>query len=342
MLALWGCTSAEKKEESNSPVVDENSEQIHDTYVPSTEQDSALAAINLKIREDINNPELYVERSDIYLEIGQTADAIDDLDRAFRIDSTNLKVLMAQADLFTRGGRIEASMRILERARKFHPEHSDLYVRMAELLLIGKNYKESLKYADLAVKYDIYNAKAYYIKAYNFLETGDTSRAISSFQTSIEQNPDYYDGYLQLGLLYSSLHNPLAIDYFNNALEVRPNDRDALYAKGMFQQNHDLLNEAMQTYTQAMKAHPDFREAYYNMGYLHMFYLQLYSEALKYFTQAIEADPQYYQAYYNRGYSFELMGDIGNAEKDYRKSLEIKPDYTMAAQGLERLKDGPQ
>lgn len=321
----------EKKEEK---VVEKK--RIHDDST-TDEQDSLLEIINQKIREDINNPELYVERSDLYLEIGDMNSAIKDIDRAIRLDSTNFRTMMAQADIFTKAGRLESSMNILEKAKELYPEESDLYVRMAEIYLIAKNNKESLKAADLAVKHDIYNEKAYFIKAYNFLELRDTSRAISSFRTAVEQNPDYYEGYLQLGLLFSAMNNPLAIDYFNNALDVRPNDKDALYARGMFEQEHEMLNEAMKTYTQAIKAHPDFREAYYNMGYLHMFYLKLYSEALQYFDQAIQADPKYYQAYYNRGYSFELMGDINNAAIDYKKALQIQPDYTLAAQGLERV-----
>ena len=131
-----------------------------------------------------------------------------------------------------------------------------------------------------------------------------------------------------MGLLYSELEN---------ALEVRPNDKDALYSKAMYEQEHDMLNEAMASYTQAIKAHPDFREAYYNMGFLHMYYLKLYRQGLNYFDQAVQVDPMYYQAYYNRGYSFELLGDINNAAKDYRKALSIKPDYNLAAQGLDRV-----
>ena len=70
-----------------------------------------------------------------------------------------------------------------------------------------------------------------------------------------------------------------------------------------------------------------------------MFYLKLYREATRYFTDAVEVDPQYYQAYYNRGYSFELMGDVGNAKKDYQYALSIQPDYTMAAKGLSRVNE---
>ena len=337
-MLLLACQTAENTEgQSGNTTTEASVEQIEQQVDPN---DSALQVVNQKIRENLENPELYVDRSDIYFQMGDIDAGIKDLDRAIRLDSTNLKTLMAQAKFFTKRGRVEAAKRILEKAKGFHPEESEIYVLLGELHLIAKDYENALKNADLAVKYDIYNDKAYFVKAYTFLELGDTSKAISSFQTSVEQNPDYYNGYLQLGLLYTELDDPLALDYFNNALAVKPNDKDALYAKGMYEQEHELYNEAMQSYTQAIKAHPDFREAYYNMGFLHMYYLKLYREGLNYFNQAVEVDPNYYQAYYNRGYSFELLGDIGNAAKDYRKALSIKPDYTLAAKGLERVTTG--
>ena len=231
------------------------------------------------------------------------------------------------------------SERILDKANRLYPENSEVHEKYSKIYLIGKNNSKSLQYADLAIKYDIYNPEAYYLKGYNFFELGDTSKAISSYRTAIEQNPDYFDPYLQLGVIFSQKNDPLALEYFKNAIEVKPSDKVALYSKAMYEQEHEMYNEAMQTYHDAIELHPDFKEAYHNLGYIHLFYLKLYRESQQYFTKAVEIDPRYIQAYYNRGYSFELLGDIGNAEKDYKYALSIDPTYDLAAQGLTRLKN---
>ena len=192
IFALIACQSDEKKTENTESQNTESTESVDNSAV--LRNDSALEVINQKIREDLENPELYVDRSELYFEAGDNQSGIQDLDRAFRLDSTNLKTMMAQAKFFTKGGRLEAAKRVLEKAKKYHPEDSDVHVMLAELFLIGKDYDNSLKNADLAVKYDMYNNKAYFIKAFTFLEIGDTTKAISSFQTSVEQNPDYYEG----------------------------------------------------------------------------------------------------------------------------------------------------
>lgn len=337
ITVIWGCNSAPQKEEKLQTESQTESESLVEKQELSPEADSVFDEINQRIRKDINNPDLYLERSRLYELVGDEKAAVEDINRALKIDSTYLNTMIAQADFLIKRGELRTSLAILENAKSIHPEQSIIYTKIAELYLVARNFEESLKNADLAVKYDQFNAKAYYLKGFNFAELGDTAKAISSFQTAVEQNPDDFESYMQLGLIHTAKDDPLALDYLKNALEVRPESQEAKYAIGMYQQEHEMYNEAMKTYTDAIKMHPNFREAHYNLGYVLMYYLQLYRDATHHFTDAIEVDPRYYQAYYNRGYCFELMGDVNNAAKDYRKALEIQPDYDLAAKGLSRV-----
>ena len=69
-------------------------------------------------------------------------------------------------------------------------------------------------------------------------------------------------------------------------------------------------------------------------------YFQKYDIAIDYYTRAIELSPLYYTAIYNRGLCFEKLGDLKNAENDFRKTLKIKSDYDYAALALERVLKG--
>jgi len=304
----------------------------------SQDLNARLTAINEKIRGDLKNPDLYIKRSSIYSELSDEVAALEDLNRAFGIDSTYLPTLLAQADFILKRGQITVSMAVLEKAQKLYPESSSVYTKMGEVYLVAKNLEKALKSADEAIRYDKFNAQAYYVKGYTFLEMGDTAKAISSYQTAVEQDPDHFDAFLELGLIHLEMNDPLALDYLKNALKIKPTEKRALYSKGMYEQEHKMYNEAIQTYTDAVKAHPNFREAHHNLGYVHMYYLKLYKEATMYFTRAIKVDPNYYEAIYNRGYCLELMGDIRNSEKDYVLALSINPSYDLAAKGLSRLR----
>lgn len=332
---LFSCQeSTENKQKAEEPVL----EQEQGLVLQDSVQEK-LESINLSIRQNVNNANLYLQRAELYSNIGDYQSAAADVERAQSIDSTSAEVYLTSAKIYSKIGELTKVKESLEKGLRINPENSELHTELGELYLYVKNNKKSMEHADKAIRYDIYNADAYYLKGFNFLEMGDTVRAISSFQTTVEQDPNYIDAYLQLGLIYSMKNDPIALDYIQNVLEIDSNHKEALYTYAMYAQSHEMYNEAIQTYTKLTKAHPDFREAYYNLGYIHMYYLQLYRQATFHFSDAIDADPNYFQAYYNRGYCYELMGDIRNAAIDYRKALEVKPDYDLAAKGLTRVEE---
>lgn len=55
-----------------------------------------------------------------------------------------------------------------------------------------------------------------------------------------------------------------------------------------------------------------------------------YEEAIKDFSKAIKAKPDYVDAYFNRGIAYEQLGAIEKAIKDYGKVVKIKPGMNEA------------
>jgi len=332
------CNPNEKNAETTVKSEENTTKKQVENSTTSTESISLLK-LNQAIVKDANNQDLYLERAKLHESLGNDQAAFEDINRAFLIDSTYLETILAQADFVGKRGQLELGMNILNKGEALYPEAANLYTKKAELFLIGRNFSEALKHADFAVKFDPYLAHAYYLKGFCFLEMGDTAKAISSHQTAVEQDPEYLESYLELGYIFSLKDDPLSLAYYQNALEVEPDNKRVLYSKGMYEQEHELYNEALESYHKAIAVDSSFKEAYFNLGFVHMFYLELYSESLKYFSKAMEIDPNYYQAFYNRGYAFELMGDIKNAETDYRQALKIKSDYDLAANGLSRVQE---
>ncbi|HRS53487.1 MAG TPA: tetratricopeptide repeat protein [Bacteroidales bacterium] len=183
------------------------------------------------------------------------------------------------------------------------------------------------------------------MRGMTYKDMGDTNKAIKSLTEAVQIDQNNYEAYLYLGILYAGRKNPLAIEYYKNALNIKPAIPEALYNLGLFYQETGDYDKAIQTYTMitTQNINPDspqyifLKHAYYNMGYINLQYTQLYMQAVKHFTSAINIDPYFVEAYYNRGYSYELMGDVIKARKDYEKALKIRVNYDMALQGLNRL-----
>jgi tetratricopeptide (TPR) repeat protein len=138
-------------------------------------------------------------------------------------------------------------------------------------------------------------------------------------------------------MLYSARKNPLAVEYLNTAITLRPMALEPYYQLALFFQENSDVQKAIITYESILKIDPLHQFSLYNLGYINLVYLEDFVKGAEYFTQVIELNPQYTEAYYNRGYCYELSGKTDLARKDYQKTLEISANFQKAIEGLNRL-----
>jgi tetratricopeptide (TPR) repeat protein len=302
--------------------------------------DSVLIAFNERIKKNPNDANVYHERALYYFEEKNNVDAaLADMGRVFAVDTLTAKYFITLADLYLAkrmAGNVKAS---LNKAIEIDAKNVAAITKLAELNLYIKDYNACLKAADDVLKIDVHNPRAYFIKGIAFKELGDSTKAVSSFQTVIEQDPDYYNAYVELGLLYSSIKNPVALDYFNNALNINPKSIEVYYGIGMFAQETGNYNKAIEAYNTILKIDSTYNDAHFNLGYIHLVYLKDYPKAVLYYSNNIKFHPTNFEAYYMRGMSYQKMNDKQNAEADYRKALGIYPQYEPAALALGNLID---
>lgn len=316
----------------------ENGNTNGNDAVPVDSTAAGLSAINKKILGDPNNPDLYHERAKYQFEKSKDVDAaLADMARALMLDSTKASYFLTLSDLYFTVNKTGNAKAALEKAVEAEPENVDALLKLAELYLYVRKYQESIDHINRALKIDQYNAKGYFMKGMNYKEIGDTTLAISSMETAVEQDPEYYAAYIQLGILHAAKKNPLAESYYNNALKISPRSTEAMYNKGKFYQDMGNWNAAIQTYNDLLKIDPNFKYAHFNLGVIHLVNLKVYDQALKHFDTAILVDSQYKEAYYGRGTTFQAMGDIKRAAADYQQALTIDPNYEPALIALKNL-----
>ena len=306
----------------------------------STSADSLppeLAGITKMIEAQPDNASLYNDRAVIYLNRKEPDKALNDATRAVALDSDNPAWYRTLSDVYFMQGKIQKCRETLNKALEKNEKDTESLLKLAELFFYMKDYPKTFEYTQKALDIDKLTAKADFINGMAYKDLGDTAKAVKCFQFAIEKDQEYYHAYMQLGLIFSARHNPLAGDYFNNAIRLNPSSIEAYYALGMFMQEHGEYNKAIEAYTKILALDPKYKTAHYNLGYIHLVHLQVFDVAAKHFTNAIACDPNYTEAYYNRGYCYELMGDVTNARKDYEKALKIRPNYMKAVDGQNRL-----
>lgn len=296
-----------------------------------------LTEINQKIKNNPNDASAYNARAEYYINNNFINEAAKDANKAIQLDPNNSKYYITLSSIFLITGKVASSRSVLEKALSLNPEDTEVLLKLGELYLYIKDYKKTNEYINQALEINKFNPKIYFLRGYIKMETGDTLNAISDFQITVDQDQEFYEAYIQLGILYASQKNQIAVDYYNNALNIVPNSIEAYYNLAMFYQNTDEYNKALETYTTILAIDTKFKYAYFNMGFIQLEYLGVYNVAIQSFTDAIKCDPEYAEAYFNRGLAFETLGDIINARKDYEKSLQIRRNYQKAINGLNRL-----
>jgi serine/threonine-protein kinase len=139
-------------------------------------------------------------------------------------------------------------------------------------------------------------AEAQWFRCYPTKDPQWLKRATESSRQAELRNPDLAPVHTIVGaILANSGLYELAEAEFRRAIELDPNNADALRRLGLAYQSNNQLNEA-----------------------------------LDYFQRAVQVDPQYYRSYQTLGTFYVRRGDYGEAVKVYQKMVEVAPDEAVA------------
>ena len=309
------------------------SEETNTSESAPTGLDGITALINI----DTSNAILYQQRAMIYLSQRDHNKAMRDMLAAIQLDPGNASYLLTLSDIYLSMGLLDNCAESLNKALELDPENTESMLKLSEIHLIRKNYREAIENADKAIVVDKSNPLPYFIKGYIFAEAGDTVNAIKNYLEAIDRNQEYYDAYMQLGLIYSTVGNRIAIDYFNNALNIDPQSIEAIYALAMFYQQAGDAENAIAAYNKLILLDPQNVYANYNLGYVHLVLMGDFEQAIDFFDKALALKPDYFEAIYNLGYCYELLGDYDMARNLYKDVLELEVNYEKAIAGLNRI-----
>ena len=270
---------------------------------------SKISFYTAKLTANPNDANAYWSRGNLEMQIKSLGPALGDLTKAVMLDSTKSDYFfsLANIDFFT-GHTHEAKDAFLTSIR-LNPKNIDAMLQLAELYYQVRLYHEALDMVDQAIKVNPYIAREYFLKGMIFTDQHDTTIAISSMQTAIEQDPNYFLAYIQLGVLLSAKGNPMALTYFDDAMHIQPNNSEPYYDKGLFYQfaagDYDNAIKAYNDILQldSLYPHPDTlrKHACYNLGDIYFEDKTDYNKSLEYFNEAIKSDTAYFMGYFGRG-----------------------------------------
>jgi tetratricopeptide (TPR) repeat protein len=117
-----------------------------------------------------------------------------------------------------------------------------------------------------------------------------------------------------------------------------PGQRAGTYInRGVIKAALNRIDAAMQDYNQGIAMKPDLGDGYVDRGAA-LIHLKRYDEAMDDINKGIALGLSYeHVGYYNRGVAEFYMGRIKESYYDYKKALEIAPDFTPATEQLKNF-----
>ncbi|HCP40564.1 MAG TPA: hypothetical protein DIT65_02120 [Cryomorphaceae bacterium] len=298
---------------------------------------STLDSLNARIVDNPNDLDILESRARLYLGTRNLAYAQADINAVLSTDSNRVGALEILGDLGFASNKTRESRDAWQKCMRLDPEYVPCRLKMAQLYHVVTEFEKSAELVDIVLNLEPENPEAHFLKGLLMRDgMGDTVRALQWFQKAIDIAPDYLEAIDMCGVLYSAMGNPVAVSYFNRLVELDPENKLSFYNRGMYHLGQQDWNGALEDFTTCTKLDPTDIESFFNLGYIHL-QLQLPREAMGFFTKALFIQPVNHRALYGRGYSFELLGDMPNAEKDYLEALSYNPDHKGSRQGLIRI-----
>jgi len=326
----------------------ENNTEKSETILSSKVIKSEIILLSEAIQKDPANTILLLDRANYNKDLGNLKSVLFDLNQCVQLDSLNPNFHYSVAEIYfellkkksVNGANKQKYPSLvknhLTKAIELNDRDHRFQALLGELMLMLAEYKKAINYFNASLKIEYNQAKTHMLMGYAFKDLGQDDNAINCYRNAVNVNPEFKQGFVQLGDIFGLKEDAIAVVYYDNALQLDPTDELILYSKAMFFQSIMEWNAALEAYADLHKVNYAHSNGHYNIGYIHI-ELGHYDVASNNFADAIYSNSEFFEAYYARGHCFETLGNIKQAETDYKRAIEINPEYTFAVEALEQL-----
>jgi tetratricopeptide (TPR) repeat protein len=165
---------------------------------------------------------------------------------------------------------------------------------------------------------------------------GRFDEAIDQFQRALKIDPNDADAAYNLGnALAQQGKFEAAGAQLEQALKIKPDHAMAAYDLANVRARQGRLDEAIDQFQRALKSNPGLARAHYNSGQIFLQEGRL-DEAIRSYRLALGIDPAHIRAHYYLAVALAAQGNFGGADKEFREALRLEPNLAEAHAGLAR------
>mgnify|MGYP001048572894 FL=1 len=278
--------------------------------------------------------------ADYYLDKGNHAKARKAIEHGLKIHPSSPSILLKKAQVFLMIKEPKKSLKILNYLEAAEPMNTELLLFKA---VVHRNLRdhEGTKHCLIkALNYASENKEEIFLDlAFEQELVEDYSGAIESLIQSLEINPNHEASLFELGYCFDMAQElESGIEFFQNYLNKLPYSFVGWYNLALCYEKLSLFEKAIESVDFCIAIKEDFTNAYILKGNLYTS-MDMDVQAIEAYTESLLQDDENPMIYAGIGECFERMGQIEEAEANYKQALEIEPTYVDALMGMGAIKE---
>lgn len=209
------------------------------------------------------DPQTLVELANTFSLTGDFKTAIKYINDALRIDERYRDGYVLKGSIYKTLEKNDLALSSYQTALQIDPEFFIGHLNTGWLLTSMEDHKLALEYYENAVELKPENLNAIYGVAKSLQDMGEYEGALKNYRKIERIEPDFYVTYFNQGVIKQYYQEELdsATYFYNKALEVNPQYLDGWLQLGetYYSQNRD--SEAARAFAEALRIDPDFTPA---------------------------------------------------------------------------------
>ena len=151
------------------------------------------------------------------------------------------------------------------------------------------------------------------------------------WQDTVTKNPNAWVAHADLGFVLAQAGKlEEAIDHFERALRLKPDDAHTCYNLGVVWGQAGRVDKAIAYYEQAVRLQPDYAEAHYNLG-IALKGLGRWDDAVAQYQEALRYKPGLPEAHYYLANVLGMQGRFVEATLHYQRTVELADEQGNTA-----------
>ncbi len=263
--------------------------------------------------------------------------------KAYRIQPKNMDARFIYAKCLNNypkrsGQDIQLAQEQLLYYIKRNPKNPEALVQLAGTYKQQSDFDKAFKYVNEALRVDKRYRDGYILKGTMYQLNGNLKLAKSSYITAIEQDPDFYVAYLEVGTILQAEGDTLCYQYFRNATELKPNSTDSWFNLAYAYQEFEQSEQALVVYRHMHKIDKGFAMSLFQQGWIKQFQQNQLDSAVIFYNETLQVEPRFVEAWHNLGMIYENnKKEPLEAMRYYQRALKYNKDFQLSKDAMIRL-----